>query len=70
MKTIHASIVMYHNNEPLLKKAIESFLATELDVKLYLVDNSKTDDLKYLATMDERIKYIFNAKNLGFGAGA
>jgi len=69
MKTIQASIVLYHNNELLLKKAIESFLATELDVKLYLVDNSKTDALKYLADIDERIEYIFNGKNLGFGVG-
>jgi len=69
MKAIYASIVLYHNDERLLKKAIESFLATELDVKLYLVDNSKTDALKYLATMDERIEYIFNGENLGFGVG-
>jgi len=69
MKTIHATIVLYHNDEALLKKAIESSLATELGVKLYLVDNSKTNALKYLADTDERIEYIFNGKNLGFGAG-
>jgi len=69
MKTIHASIVLYHNNELLLKKVIESFLATELDVMLYLVDNSKTDDLRYLDTIDDRIEYIFNRGNLGFGVG-
>jgi GT2 family glycosyltransferase len=69
MKTIHATIVLYHNDETLLKKAIESFLATELDVKLYLVDNSETDALKCLADIDEGIEYIFNDENLGFGVG-
>ena len=35
---------------------------------LYLVDNSPTDELKYLVT-DPRIIYRFNNKNVGFGAG-
>jgi len=69
MKTIHATIILYHNDEALLKKAIESFLATELEIKLYLIDNSQTNALKYLADVDERIEYIYNSENLGFGVG-
>lgn len=38
-----------------------------MDVKLYLVDNSSNDDLKELSEMDERIEYIFNNANLGYG---
>ncbi|WP_434637408.1 glycosyltransferase family 2 protein [Sulfurimonas sp. NW7] len=64
---IHATIVLYNNIPVLFEKAIESFLDTQLDVKLYLIDNSETDELKYLADLDERIEYIFNGKNLGFG---
>lgn len=64
---INGSIVLYKNNEELLKKAINSFLNTELEVKLYLIDNSPKDDLKYLSNLDERIEYIFNNANLGFG---
>jgi len=64
---IHATIVLYHNDKELLEKAIQSFLNTKLEVKLYLIDNSKTDDLKYLAGLDDRIEYSFNGKNLGFG---
>lgn len=64
---INGSIVLYKNDEELLKKAINSFLNTNLEVKLYLIDNSPTDDLKYLSTLDNRIEYIFNSKNLGFG---
>lgn len=64
---IHGSIVLYQNDEELLKKAISSFLNTDMNVKLYLIDNSPTDDLKYLSSLDERIKYTFNNANLGFG---
>ena len=64
---INGSIVLYQNEEELLKKAINSFLNTKLEVKLYLIDNSPTDDLKYLSKIDDRIEYIFNNANLGFG---
>ncbi len=68
MNQINASIVLYHNKEDQLLKAINSFLATELKVKLYLVDNSSNDDLRKLAKLDSRIEYIFNRANLGYGA--
>ena len=64
---INGTIVLYNNDEILLKKAIHSFLNTNLDVRLYLVDNSVTNYLKYLETIDDRIEYIFNNNNLGFG---
>ncbi|KAF2081159.1 glycosyltransferase [Flavobacterium sharifuzzamanii] len=51
----------------MLQETIGSFLETELNVKLYLVDNSPTDDLKILMT-DSRIEYIHNPSNPGFGA--
>lgn len=51
----------------MLKETINSFLETELNVKLYLVDNSPTDELKMLVT-DSRIEYIHNPSNPGFGA--
>lgn len=51
----------------MLRVAIGSFLNTDLNVKLYLVDNSPTDELKILAT-DPRIEYIHNPSNPGFGA--
>lgn len=67
MIKINSSIVLYQNNQKILKKAIESFLNTNLKVKLYLIDNSPTDSLRYLLALDDRIEYIFNNKNLGFG---
>ena len=68
MKQINASIVLYHDEKEQLIKAIDSFLNTSLDVKLYLIDNSLDDNLRELAQYDERIKYIFNNANLGYGA--
>jgi len=67
MIQINASIVLYHNKTEQLTKAINSFLNTDLKVKLYLIDNSSTDDLKELVSIDNRIEYIFNNANLGYG---
>jgi GT2 family glycosyltransferase len=64
---ITSCIVLYKNDLKMLRDAIDSFLNTELNVILYLVDNSPTDDLKILVT-DSRIEYIHNPANPGFGA--
>lgn len=68
MLDITAAIVLYRNNEELLKKAIVSFLNTDLNVKLYLVDNSPTNELSNIY-QDSRVEYIFMNSNKGFGAG-
>lgn len=68
MLNITACIVLYRNDRDILQKAIESFLNTELSIKLYLIDNSPTNQLKDICK-DERVKYIFNNANVGFGAG-
>lgn len=65
---ITSTIVTYRNNLGALQKTISSFLNTELKVKLYVVDNSPTDEIQELCK-DKRIKYIFNNANVGFGAG-
>lgn len=51
----------------MLREAIRSFLNTDLNVKIYLIDNSPKDDLKILKD-DPRIEYIHNPSNPGFGA--
>ncbi len=68
MTQINASIVLYHNKKEQVIKVINSFLNTSMDVKLYLVDNSLNDDLKELRELDDRIDYIFNNANLGYGS--
>lgn len=67
MIQINASIVLYHNRKDQILKTIKSFLNTDLNVELYLIDNSLNDELKKLICIDERVKYIFNNANLGYG---
>jgi GT2 family glycosyltransferase len=68
MIQISASIVLYNNKEEQVLNVINSFLTTNLKVKLYLIDNSPNDDLKKLADINQRIEYIYNNANLGYGA--
>jgi GT2 family glycosyltransferase len=69
LNQINASIVLYHNKKEQIEKVINSFLNTNLSVKLYLIDNSSDDNLSDLTKLDKRIEYIYNNKNLGYGAG-
>lgn len=65
---ISGSIVIYKNDLTLLQNAVESFLRSTDGSMLYLIDNSPTDKLA-AHFRHSRIKYIFNNKNIGFGAG-
>ncbi|WP_291142780.1 glycosyltransferase family 2 protein [Flavobacterium sp. UBA7680] len=64
---ITCCIVLYRNDKNVLQKAINSCLNTELDIKMYLIDNSPTDELSKLVE-DSRIEYFHNPSNPGFGA--
>ena len=68
MKDLTASIVVFQSPANILAQTIHSFLCSSEDSRLYIIDNSPTDQLKYLA-YDRRITYIFNSRNVGFGAG-
>ncbi|MCX9026377.1 MAG: glycosyltransferase family 2 protein [Candidatus Methanoperedens sp.] len=63
-----ASIVTCRNDPAILQKAINSFLNTELSVRLIVIDNSPDDNLRQICN-DNRIEYVFNNANIGFGAG-
>ena len=65
---VSATIVTYKNDFIELEKTINSFLNTSLPVRLYVVDNSPTDEIKQLC-LDDRIEYCFMNANIGFGAG-
>jgi GT2 family glycosyltransferase len=68
MYDLIGSVVLYRNPTEQIREAIRSFLSTALKVKLYVIDNSPDDRARKLCT-DERIAYMLNARNLGFGAG-
>jgi GT2 family glycosyltransferase len=67
MKNINVSIVLFKNDQDLVKKAIYSCVNSVLINRIYLIDNSPTDILSCLASLDSKIEYIFNNANLGFG---
>lgn len=67
MIKVSGSIVLYNNNKEILQQAIFSFLNCEIVEKLYLIDNSPTNELEVLSN-DQRIEYIHNPSNPGFGA--
>lgn len=68
MADISIAIVTYQNKVEVLSKTVNSVLATTLDIKLYIIDNSPTDIIGSLFN-DSRIEYIFMNSNNGFGAG-
>ncbi len=64
------SIVTYFDNNygdiELFKKCIQSVLSSNLNMKVFVVDNS-TKKLDLDVLKDKRVEYIFNGKNIGFG---
>lgn len=67
MYTITLSIVLYNNKISDLKKVLKSiFDNCNYCLKIYLIDNSPTDELKDIIS-DTRIVYIHNPSNPGFG---
>lgn len=67
---ISGSIVLYKSDQS-VRTAIVDFLNTSLPVKLFLIDNSPTNQLNNdLSDLikDDRVEYIFNNANIGFGA--
>lgn len=63
---ITASIVLYNTSTSLVDNAVESFAPSE-NRRLYIVDNSSERTDVY--DNREYIEYIYNGKNVGYGAG-
>ncbi|GIZ07433.1 glycosyltransferase [Flavobacterium sp. UMI-01] len=66
MYDIVCSLVIYKNDRKQLLDAINSFLNTDLKVKLILIDNSPSDELKDIK-IEARVEYIHNPQNPGYG---
>jgi len=68
MAKIIASIVTYKTDKEELRQCIESLLKNDV-FKIYISDNSPTNDLEHYCQSFDRTEYIFNNANLGYGAG-
>ena len=66
-----ACIVTYNTKQEELRKIIGCFQKVGLRFKLWISDNSEKDGLREFVEgfLDDRIEYIFNNSNDGFGAG-
>lgn len=64
---ITSCVVLYKNDLTMLQKTIQSILRTSRMDKVFLIDNSPSDELKILVA-DSRFEYIHNPNNPGFGA--
>ena len=65
------SVVLYKSNIQQLQHLLGCISATTLPHQIYFIDNSPSDKLRHeLKTFIENgeIEYIFNGKNLGYGA--
>lgn len=60
------SIVLYHNHNELLS-ALSCILKSNVELHVYLMDNSSSDELRTI-TADSRVTYIYNNGNIGYGA--
>jgi len=67
MYDIVCSLVLYKNDRKQVLDAIESFLNTDLKVRLVLIDNSPTDALKDIIS-DPKAEYTHNPSNPGYGS--
>lgn len=67
---ITSSIVLYKTNKKDLHTIINCVLNSSIST-LYLIDNSPTNELGVYANKykSDRIIYIFNKKNIGYGSG-
>lgn len=65
---VTATIVIYSPRMDWLMKSIRSYTDKEnFDKKLYLIDNSPEPNIELEKLSGEKIEYIFNNRNLGFG---
>lgn len=71
MYDITGSIVTYKTSKEDLLKVIKSFFCTNKNVRLYVSDNSPTNELQnFILNLNEsRIEYVFNNFNGGYGYG-
>ena len=63
---VSVSIVLYNDTYQVLKKILNSFLDSTIEVKIFLIDNSKNDNLKIISN-EFLVTYIHSPSNKGYG---
>ena len=65
---VTASVVVFKTSPGLVLAAVKSFLESYPRGILFLIDNSPSNVIDRTFEREPRVKYIFNGRNLGFGA--
>ncbi|MEZ7514289.1 glycosyltransferase [Flavobacterium frigidarium] len=65
---INLSIVLYKTSELDIKNILSSLMYVHSSYKLYVIDNSPTDELRNYFENEKFIEYFHNPSNPGFGA--
>lgn len=63
---LSVSIVLYKTKPEEILNVYQCLLQSEIDFRLFLIDNSPDDNLRNVIE-ENRVRYIFTGKNLGFG---
>ncbi|MCH5239333.1 MAG: glycosyltransferase family 2 protein [Muribaculaceae bacterium] len=65
---ISASIVTYHTHPDDLRRILKDIEESPID-KIYIIDNSSTDELREIADEFPKARYIYSIVNVGYGKG-
>ena len=66
-RQINISTVVFKDDSNNIYKLINSCLDSKLVFRFYLIDNSPNKKLEKLSNLSDKIIYIFNGANLGYG---
>lgn len=64
---ITASIVTYKTDRDELKSALRCVSESNVD-KIYIIDNSPTDELQDITELSSKFEYVFGQGNVGYGS--
>lgn len=65
---VSVSIVTYKNSFEEVKNVVEDVLRNNV-CKIFIIDNSPTDELSIISLFSEKIDYRFSQDNIGYGSG-
>jgi len=71
VESVVSVIIVNFNAGKLLSQCVNSVLASNIPVSIYIIDNASQDNsLKYLESVFDKIKLIKNTNNIGFASAA
>ncbi|WNH13969.1 glycosyltransferase [Thalassobellus suaedae] len=62
------SVVLFQTDKFEIESVVKTVFGSPLKIKLYFIDNSPTNILKEVISVNENVEYIHTGKNIGFGS--